>query len=101
MTDATVQTVDIITMEECNMRLCTIVFPESSSSKEYTFKIPRMDKTKYFLARTHHSYDLPNSVKLDNNYCIGTHERVMYPGIVYFQKQEDVKKAYEILKAEG
>ncbi len=31
-------------MEECNMRLCTIVFPESSSlrPKEYTFKIPNM-----------------------------------------------------------
>ena len=62
---------------------------------------PDMNKTKYFLARTHHSYDLPNSIKLDNNYCIGTHERVMYPGIVYFQKQEDVRKAYEMLKAEG
>ena len=62
---------------------------------------PDMNKTKYFLARTHHSYDLPNSIKLDNDYCVGTHERVMYPGIVYFQKQEDVKKAYEMLKAEG
>ena len=62
---------------------------------------PDMKQTKYFLARTHHSYDLPNSIKLDNNYCIGTHERVMYPEIVYFQKQEDVKKAYEMLKTEG
>lgn len=62
---------------------------------------PDMNKTKYFLARTHHSYDLPNSIRLDTNYCIGTHERVMYPGIVYFQKQEDVRKAYEMLKAEG
>lgn len=61
---------------------------------------PGMDKTKYFLAKTHHSYDLPNSIKLDNDYCIGTHERVMYPGIVYFQKQEDVRKAYEMLKDE-
>lgn len=61
---------------------------------------PGMDKTKYFLAKTHHSYDLPNSIKLDNDYCVGTHERVMYPGIVYFQKQEDVKKAYEMLKDE-
>lgn len=60
-----------------------------------------INKTKYFLARTHYSYDLPNSIKLDNNYCIGTHEKVMYPGIVYFQKQEDVKKAYEMLKTEG
>lgn len=59
---------------------------------------PEINKTKYFLAKTHYSYDLPNSIKLDNNYCIGTHERVMYPGIVYFQKQEDVKKAYEMLK---
>ena len=43
MMDATVQTVDIITMEECNMRLCTIIFPETSSRiKEYTFKIPKM-----------------------------------------------------------
>lgn len=62
---------------------------------------PDMNKAKYFLARTHHSYDLPNSIRLDTNYCIGTHERVMYPGIVYFQKQEDVRKAYEMLKAEG
>lgn len=62
---------------------------------------PDVTKTKYFLAKTHYSYDLPNSIKLDNNYCIGTHERVMYPGIVYFQKQEDVRKAYEMLKAEG
>lgn len=60
-----------------------------------------INKTKYFLAKTHYSYDLPNSIKLDNNYCIGTHEKVMYPGIVYFQKQEDVKKAYEMLKTEG
>lgn len=59
---------------------------------------PEINKTKYFLAKTHYSYDLPNSIKLDNNYCIGTHERVMYPGIVYFQKQEDIKKAYEMLK---
>nr|DAL05030.1 MAG TPA: hypothetical protein [Crassvirales sp.] len=62
---------------------------------------PDVTKTKYFLAKTHYSYNLPNSIKLDNNYCIGTHERVMYLGIVYFQKQEDVKKAYEMLKAEG
>lgn len=59
---------------------------------------PDMKQTKYFLARTHHSYDLPNSIKLDNDYCIDTHERVMYPGIIYFQKQEDVRKAYEMLK---
>lgn len=61
---------------------------------------PDMSRTKYFLARTHHSYDLPNSIKLDNDYCIGTHERVMYPGVVYFQEQEDVRKAYEMLKDE-
>lgn len=61
---------------------------------------PDMSRTKYFLARTHHSYDLPNSIRLDNDYCVGTHERVMYPGIVYFQKQEDVRKAYEMLKGE-
>ena len=61
---------------------------------------PEMDKTKYFLARTPYSYDVPNSIKLDNGYYIGIHERVMYPGIVYFQKQEDVKKAYEMLKDE-
>jgi hypothetical protein len=57
---------------------------------------PEINKTKYFLART----DLPYSIELDNNFCIGTHERVMYPGIVYFQKQEYVKKAYEMLKDE-
>lgn len=61
---------------------------------------PEMDKTKYFLGRTAYPYDIPNSAKLDNGYFIGIHERVAYPGIVYFQKQEDVKKAYEMLKDE-
>ena len=58
---------------------------------------PEINKTKYFLAMC---TDLPYSIRLDNNFCIGTHERVMYPGIVYFQKQEDVRKAYEMLKDE-
>ena len=61
---------------------------------------PEINKTKYFLAKTHYSYDIPYSIKLENNFCIGTHERVMYPGIVYFQKQEDVRKAYKMLKDE-
>lgn len=61
---------------------------------------PEMDKTKYFLGRTTYLYDIPNSAKLDNGYFIGIHARVAYPGIVYFQKQEDVKKAYEMLKDE-
>lgn len=61
---------------------------------------PEMDKTKYFLAKVHCSYVLSSSIKLDNGYYIGAHERVMYPGIVYFQKQEDVRKAYEMLKDE-
>ena len=61
---------------------------------------PEMDKTKYFLGRTPYSYDLPNSAKLDNGYYIGIHARVKCPGIIYFQKQEDVRKAYEMLKDE-
>lgn len=60
---------------------------------------PEMDK-KYFLAKIPSSYVLPNSIKLGNGYYIGTHETVLYPGIVYFQKQEDVRKAYEMLKDE-
>lgn len=60
---------------------------------------PGMNK-KYFLAKVHSSYVLPNSIKLDNGYYIGTHEIVMYSGIVYFQKQEDARKAYEMLKDE-
>lgn len=260
MMDATVQTVDIITMEECNMRLCTIIFPETSSSriKEYTFKIPKMlyvkegdilrninyqnspmkvirvfdypvgiyniyngyllkellpedtqietpstrfnnnnsmekrsitvsleearnwyngenqtlrqlalqayteaelsepqnfkevleslgiqsinvgmkvngkevssveisseltlhmklaliakyfngtwkpeiDKNKYFLAKVRSSYVIPSSIKLDNGYYISAHGTVLYPGIVYFQKEEYVRKAYEMLKGE-
>ena len=61
---------------------------------------PEMDKTKYFLGRTPYSYDVPNSAKLDNGYYIGIHARVKCPGIVYFQKEEDVRKAYEMLKDE-
>lgn len=58
------------------------------------------DKTKYFLAKIPSSYVLPSSIKLDNGYYIGTHETVVYPGIVYFQKPENVRKAYEMLKGE-
>ena len=58
------------------------------------------DKTKYFLAKIPSSYVLPNSIKLDNGYYIGTHETVVYPGIVYFQKQEYVRKAYQMIKDE-
>ena len=61
---------------------------------------PEMDKTKYFLGRTPYSYDLPNSAKLNNGYYIGIHARIKCPGIIYFQKQEDVRKAYEMLKDE-
>lgn len=61
---------------------------------------PEINKTKYFLARTHYSYDIPYSIKLDTGFGIGTHEKVMYPGIIYFQKQEDVRKAYTMLKDE-
>lgn len=61
---------------------------------------PEINKTKYFLARTHYSYDIPYSIKLDTGFGIGTHEKVMYPGIVYFQKQEDVRKAYQMIKDE-
>ena len=61
---------------------------------------PEMDKTKYFLGRTPYSYDIPNSAKLNNGYYIGIHARVKCPGIVYFQKEEDVRKAYEMLKDE-
>ena len=61
---------------------------------------PEINQTKYFLTKTRHFYNLPNSIKLDNDYCVVTHEKVVYPGIVYFQKQEDVRKAYEMLKDE-
>lgn len=58
------------------------------------------DKIKYFLAKGPCSYVFPNNIKLGNGYYIGTHETVAYPGIVYFQKQEYVRKAYEMLKDE-
>ena len=61
---------------------------------------PEINKTKYFLAKVPSSYVLPSSIKLDNGYYIGTHETVVYPGIVYFQKEENVRKAYEMLKDE-
>lgn len=61
---------------------------------------PEINKTRYFLAKIPSSYVLPNSIRLDNGYYIGTHEAVLYPGIVYFQKKEYVRKAYEMLKDE-
>lgn len=61
---------------------------------------PEINKAKYFLAKIPLSYVLPSSIKLDNGYYIGAHERVAYPGIVYFQKEEYVRKAYEMLKGE-
>lgn len=61
---------------------------------------PEANNAKYFLGRAYSSYDYPNSVKLDNGYCIGVHGAIVCPGVVYFQKQEDVRKAYEMLKDE-
>lgn len=61
---------------------------------------PEINKTKYFLAKGPCSYVFPNNIKLGNGYYIGTHETVVYPGIVYFQKEEYVRKAYEMLKDE-
>ena len=61
---------------------------------------PEINKAKYFLAKVHSSYVLPNSIKLDNDYYIGAHATVVYPGIVYFQKEEYVRKAYKMLKDE-
>lgn len=61
---------------------------------------PEINKTKYFLAKGPCSYVFPNNIRLGNGYYIGTHETVVYPGIVYFQKEEDVRKAYEMLKDE-
>lgn len=61
---------------------------------------PEANNAKYFLGRAYHSYDYPNSVKLDNDYCIGVHGTIVCPEVTYFQKQEDVRKAYEMLKDE-
>lgn len=58
------------------------------------------NKTKYFLTKGPCSYVFPNNIRLGNGYHIGTHETVVYPGIVYFQKPENVRKAYEMLKDE-
>lgn len=61
---------------------------------------PRTNNAKYFLGRAYSSYDYPNSVKLDNDYCIGVHGTIVCPEVTYFQNPEDVKKAYEMLKDE-
>lgn len=61
---------------------------------------PEANNAKYFLGRAYHSYDYHNSIKLDNNYYIGVHGTIVCPEVTYFQKQEDVRKAYEMLKDE-
>lgn len=61
---------------------------------------PEANNSKYFLGRAYASYDYPNSIKLDNGYCIGVHGTIVCPEVTYFQKQEDVRKAYEMLKDE-
>lgn len=61
---------------------------------------PRANNAKYFLGRAYSSYDYPNSIKLDNDYCIGVHGTIVCPEVTYFQNPEDVKKAYEMLKDE-
>lgn len=76
MMDTTVQTVDIITMEECNMRLCTIIFPETSSSriKEYTFKIPKMPYVEEGdILRNPHYQNAPMKVVRVFDYNVGAY----------------------------
>ena len=63
-------------MEECNMRLCTIIFPETSSSriKEYTFKIPHMPYVEEGdILRNPHYQNAPMKVVRVFDYNVGAY----------------------------
>ena len=54
------------------------------------------DNTKYFIGKNNKiNYDFTN--KLFDNIYIFKHVNVYYPGIVYFNSKEDVRKAVSIL----
>lgn len=60
---------------------------------------PEIKGTKYFLAKSHQCAPLSYSkLDLGNGFYVGKHERVTYPGVVYFKDAESVKKAFKILK---
>ena len=61
---------------------------------------PDIGNTKYFIGKMQSSKIPFGTIRLDNNYYIGLHEKIMFPGIVYFKNYEDVREAYKILKRE-
>lgn len=62
---------------------------------------PEMQGFKYFLARAYNCVPLSYiKFNLGNGFYVGAHERVIYPGVVYFKNENDVRKVYEMLKDE-
>lgn len=60
---------------------------------------PEVNNIKYFLAKSYQDVPLCHfESDLDNDFYVGTHKRVTYPGVVYFKDAESVKKAFKILK---
>lgn len=62
---------------------------------------PEVNSIRYFLAKSYQCVPLCHfKSDLDNGFYVGTHEKVMYPGVMYFKDAESVKKAFEMLKDE-
>ena len=62
---------------------------------------PKVNGIRYFLMKSCKCVPLSHfKSNLGNGFYVGAHERVIYPGVVYFKDIEGVKKAFEILKDE-
>lgn len=61
--------------------------------------VPKINKVKYFIGK-----DSPKQAgvlcvkRIEDNFFIGKHISVMYPGLVYFKNKEDAEKAFNMLK---
>lgn len=60
----------------------------------------KVDNKRYFIAKESPNQGILSLYKLRNYYCIAYHINVVYPGLVYFNRAEDAKKAFEMLKEE-
>lgn len=64
-------------------------------------KAPEIGERRYFIGKVSPRYISPTvETLLKDGYAVLAHETVEYPGVVYFRKAEDAKKAFELVMGE-
>ena len=65
-------------------------------------EFPKIGEKRYFIGRTASRYtDSMVAIELEEGYAVLSHLNVGYPGIIYFKRAEDAKKAFELVTKEN